>query len=53
MNKVFALFLIIGGTLFLIASGVFSSDGTFGDAKTQRDRASAISSSVTVPTTLP
>jgi len=53
MNKAIAVVLIIAATIILISLTIFSSDGTFGDAKTQRDRASTISDTVTVPTALP
>ncbi|HIW35305.1 MAG TPA: hypothetical protein IAA29_21260 [Candidatus Paenibacillus intestinavium] len=53
MNKAIALVIIVAATLVIIALTIFSEDGTFGDAKTQRDRAHDISNSTTVPTTLP
>lgn len=53
MNKAIAVVLIIGATLVLIGLTIFSDSGTFGDAKTQRDRAHEISNTTTVPTTLP
>lgn len=53
MNKAIAVVIILAATIILISLTIFSSDGTFGDAKTQRDRASAISDTVTVPSTLP
>jgi hypothetical protein len=53
MGKAIALVILVAATIVLISLTVFSEDGTFGDAKVQRDRASAHSTRVTVPSTLP
>ncbi|PWW01224.1 hypothetical protein DFQ01_110114 [Paenibacillus cellulosilyticus] len=53
MTKVMALLVLIAATLILISLTVFSSDGTFGDAKTQKDRAHTMSQTTTVPSALP
>jgi hypothetical protein len=53
MGKAIAVVLLIAATLVLISLTVFSDQGAFGDAKTQRDRASQISDTITVPTALP
>ncbi|WP_171056248.1 hypothetical protein [Paenibacillus sinopodophylli] len=53
MEKALATVILVAATLVLIGLTIFSDDGTFGDAKTQKDRAHAINNSVTIPTQLP
>ncbi|WP_168121886.1 hypothetical protein [Paenibacillus sp. HB172176] len=53
MGKAIATVLLIAAMLVLIKLTIFSEDGTFGDAKTQRDRASQYSETITVPSALP
>lgn len=53
MGKAIAVVLLIAATLVLISLTIFSDQGAFGDAKMQRDRASQISDTITVPTALP
>jgi hypothetical protein len=53
MGKAIATVVLVAAVLVLISLTIFSSDGTFGDAKVQRDRASAHSTRITVPSTLP
>lgn len=53
MQNALATVILIAATLILISLTVFADDGTFGDAKIQKDRSHAISNTTTVPTKLP
>lgn len=53
MGKAIAVVILVAATIVLISLTIFSEDGTFGDAKTQRDRASEHSNRITIPSTLP
>ncbi|WP_176707828.1 hypothetical protein [Bacillus sp. FJAT-26390] len=53
MQNAIATVILLAATIILISLTVFADDGTFGDAKTQKDRSHAISTNTTVPTKLP
>ncbi|WP_165867286.1 hypothetical protein [Paenibacillus pinisoli] len=53
MGKAIATVILVAAVIVLISMTIFSKDGTFGDAKVQRDRAHNISQTTTIPTTLP
>lgn len=53
MQNAIATVILLAATIILISLTVFADDGTFGDAKTQKERSHAITNSVTIPTQLP
>lgn len=53
MQNAIATILLIAATLIMIALTIFADDGTFGDAKIQKDRSHVISNTTTIPTKLP
>ncbi|MGO4697732.1 hypothetical protein AB4Z50_25935 [Paenibacillus sp. 2TAB26] len=52
MKEAMGTILLIAAMFVLIGLTIFADDGTFGDAKVQRDRSHTISNSTTVPTVL-
>jgi hypothetical protein len=53
MQNAIATVILLAATIILISLTVFADDGTFGDAKTQKERSHAISTNTTIPTKLP
>jgi hypothetical protein len=52
MQNALATVILIAATLVLIGLTIFSDDGAFGDASTQKTRAHTISENTTIPTKL-
>lgn len=49
MTKILGVLILLLALFVMFRDTIVSDNGTFGDAKTQRDRAHAISDNTTVP----